>query len=196
MAIEGRPQRGGRITVRQAVLDGTAELLAERPFETLTVADIIKRSGVSRTGFYYHFASKAEVLLALVDDVADLLVAQLAHVSTPGAAVEAALGIWEQRRPLLLLAQRAARSESDLGERWRALIEERGVRPLGRHLRDEQTAGRLEPDVDPEALARALLGTSEQALFAHAAGYAEAAPSTMLAALTHVWAAALAPPAR
>jgi hypothetical protein len=111
------------------------------------------------------------------------------------SAVGAALAVWEQRRPVLLLVQRAARSETELGERWRALVEERGVRPLGQLLREEQDAGRLAPDVDPDTLARTLLGTSEQALFAHAAGYDPADADTLLPALAHVWTTALAPPA-
>ena len=46
---------------RQAVLDATADLVAEVGVERTTIDEIANRSGVAKTTIYRHFASK-EVL--------------------------------------------------------------------------------------------------------------------------------------
>ena len=56
-ATETRSERA-----RQAVLDATADLVAEVGVERTTIDEIANRSGVAKTTIYRHFASK-EVLV-------------------------------------------------------------------------------------------------------------------------------------
>jgi len=60
---------------RAAVLDATWALLEERGAERTTMAAVAERAGVTRRALYLHFASRAELFLALhahVDERLDL----------------------------------------------------------------------------------------------------------------------------
>lgn len=45
----------GEQTAREKLAQAFWDSLAEKPFEKVTVADIVKRAGVNRNTFYYHF---------------------------------------------------------------------------------------------------------------------------------------------
>jgi len=177
----------------------TAELLAEQPLEKLTVSGILARSGVSRTGFYYHFASKEAVIGALVEQIADELDERIAALPPRRAgshdairrALAASFALWERHRAVLLVVQAAARGESRLAAIWRALVEERYVRPFAERVRAAQAVGALARGSDPLALSRALHWMSEQALYAHIARAEPAPAQVSIEALAHVWAASL-----
>lgn len=48
------------------ILDATAELLADRPFDEITVDEIVERAGYTKGAFYHRFDSKAVLLRHLV----------------------------------------------------------------------------------------------------------------------------------
>ena len=52
--------------LRERILRATRELLRERRFDSLSVADILTAAGVSRASFYFYFPSKQAVLGELV----------------------------------------------------------------------------------------------------------------------------------
>ena len=68
-------QRGRRTTrvsgdERQDAILVTAEaLLGQRAFDDISIEDLARGAGISRPTFYFYFASKDEVLLALLDRV-------------------------------------------------------------------------------------------------------------------------------
>ena len=53
---------------RERILRAAAELVAERGFHAVSMADIGAASGIVGSGVYRHFESKSAVLLALLDD--------------------------------------------------------------------------------------------------------------------------------
>lgn len=53
---------------RRAILDAAREVFAEMGYETATVRDIIRRTGLSVGSFYNYYRSKEEVYEALADD--------------------------------------------------------------------------------------------------------------------------------
>ena len=53
---------------RQALLDTALELLADRPFATLSLREVAKGAGIVPTAFYRHFASMEELGVALVEE--------------------------------------------------------------------------------------------------------------------------------
>ena len=55
---------------RKAYLDALSDLLDEKPFERITVSEVIDRSGYGRTGFYRQFCDKYALAGALVKDYA------------------------------------------------------------------------------------------------------------------------------
>ena len=57
-----------KLANRQAILDAAREVFREMGFETATVRDIIRRTGLSVGAFYNYYRSKEEVVAALADD--------------------------------------------------------------------------------------------------------------------------------
>jgi AcrR family transcriptional regulator len=64
---ESRRSRGDR--QRDAIVAAVRELLETRAFAELSVSMISERAGVARSGFYFYFDSKYEVLAFIVKDV-------------------------------------------------------------------------------------------------------------------------------
>ena len=57
-----------KIANRQAILDAAREVFGELGYETATVRDIIRRTGLAAGTFYNYYRSKEEVFAALADD--------------------------------------------------------------------------------------------------------------------------------
>ena len=57
-----------KLANRAAILEAAREIFGELGFETATVRDIIRRTGLSVGAFYNYFRSKEEVFEALADD--------------------------------------------------------------------------------------------------------------------------------
>lgn len=55
---------------KSEILDAAQALFFERGYEATTVAEIIAAAGVSKGGFYHHFAAKEDVLTALAERLA------------------------------------------------------------------------------------------------------------------------------
>src|SRR5262249_59455131 len=60
------PPVGTGQDLREAILAGTARLLADHSFTDLAVSDILNAAGISRGTFYFYFDSKQAVLGELV----------------------------------------------------------------------------------------------------------------------------------
>src|SRR5689334_11404124 len=75
------PNARGRRT-RAALLDAARDLIEEQGFDAVSMAAVADRADVTRRSVYLHFASRAELLGALFDHVAEVagLEASLARV--------------------------------------------------------------------------------------------------------------------
>jgi AcrR family transcriptional regulator len=62
---------------RGRLLDGIAQVVAEKGYGAATVADVIERAGVSRKTFYEHFRDKEACFLAAYDTGVEVLLATL-----------------------------------------------------------------------------------------------------------------------
>lgn len=85
----GRWQPDARARLESAAL----EEFGERGYDTVTVAEIAARAGLTERTFYRHFADKREVLFAGQDVLRDLLVERTAEAlasAPPWAALERA----------------------------------------------------------------------------------------------------------
>ena len=60
---------------RERILRAAAELVAERGFHAVSMADIGAASGIVGSGVYRHFDSKSAVLVALLDEGMERLLA-------------------------------------------------------------------------------------------------------------------------
>jgi AcrR family transcriptional regulator len=59
---------------RDALGDALVALITERPFDAITVQDVLDRAGVSRSTFYTHYRDKNDLLLSDVEEFWDRLV--------------------------------------------------------------------------------------------------------------------------
>jgi len=75
----GRPRSSEReaVETRRVLLDAAAELIAEHGYRGTTVNDIVARSRLSKGTFYWHFKSKEDLLLAVLEERIDRPVMQL-----------------------------------------------------------------------------------------------------------------------
>jgi AcrR family transcriptional regulator len=64
---------GGRRT-RERILEAASNVLADRGYHETNVEEIVNRSGTSKGGFYFHFPSKEQMVMALVGQLGDKLV--------------------------------------------------------------------------------------------------------------------------
>src|ERR1051326_9094019 len=87
------PIRGKReqtkVANRQAILDAAREVFGELGYETATVRDIIRRTGLAAGTFYNYYRSKEEVFAALADDGARRFNPILKALRSKGAGFEA-----------------------------------------------------------------------------------------------------------
>ena len=81
--------RGQR--TRERLLGATAELVAERGFHAVGIADIGAAAGVTGSAIYRHFPSKQDILVALLDRVVDDLRAVAGAVVDDAATAADAL---------------------------------------------------------------------------------------------------------
>jgi AcrR family transcriptional regulator len=58
---------------RDSLGDALVELMHERPFEEITVQDVLDRAGVSRSTFYTHYRDKDDLFLSDVEDFLEMM---------------------------------------------------------------------------------------------------------------------------
>jgi AcrR family transcriptional regulator len=85
--------------LRQRVLDTVGELLCERPWSELTMAQVARRAGASRQTLYNAFGSRQELAQAYIDREADRFLAAVdeavrEHAGNPREALVAALELF------------------------------------------------------------------------------------------------------
>jgi AcrR family transcriptional regulator len=91
--IIGGSLREHREQTRQRLFEALSGLMAERGFESITLADIAAEAGVGRTAVYNHFADKEALLVAFIahetDEYAAALRRQLDRIDDPVRALRA-----------------------------------------------------------------------------------------------------------
>lgn len=100
---EAAPRRRGRPPIpaeqqRARLLEAARVELRRSDFGSVRVSDVVRSAGMSSRSFYDHFASKEDLLIALIHETGDGIVAELEHVFAtepdPVARVERALGAY------------------------------------------------------------------------------------------------------
>lgn len=105
--MKKRPKRSGPITTsaRDLIVSCFDRMISEYGYDAITVRNLAESSGFSRSTFYEHFATKADVLIASIEDalvatITPLLEAIADCVSTEEVPLllEASLGdLWARR---------------------------------------------------------------------------------------------------
>ncbi|MFE5732654.1 ScbR family autoregulator-binding transcription factor [Streptomyces sp. NPDC056528] len=60
-------QQARGIRTRRTILESAAAVFAERGYERTTIGEILVRAGVTKGALYFHFASKEELALGVLD---------------------------------------------------------------------------------------------------------------------------------
>jgi len=88
------PRPTNRTERRQQIVDGLRLVMAERGFDGASVASIARRAGLAPGLVHYHFGSKREILLALVDALAAQLAEREARLQSAATDPWSRLDAW------------------------------------------------------------------------------------------------------
>lgn len=64
---------------RERLGDAMIELIQEKPFDEITVQEVLDRAGIGRTTFYSHYSDKDDLFLSDVDEFLEGAAAMLTH---------------------------------------------------------------------------------------------------------------------
>jgi TetR/AcrR family transcriptional regulator, ethionamide resistance regulator len=193
-------RRRTREEVQQAVRTALAEMLAERPFKDVTVDELARRGGLSRTAFYFYYPDKNEVLKEAADAAAAEVYAEADrwwHGQGPPEqlvreALEGITAVYGDHADILRAAVEATTYDAEFRAFYESLIR-RFVAATAEHLRREQDAGRLRA-LDPDPVAEALVWMAERCNYALLV--MEGRPAAeVVDSLTVIWIHALYPDA-
>src|SRR6185503_18286531 len=68
--VQPKASRRRREEVQATILRRALELAEDSPYSDLTVDEIARAAGISRSAFYIHFQDKQDLLIAAVEEVA------------------------------------------------------------------------------------------------------------------------------
>jgi AcrR family transcriptional regulator len=191
-------RRRTRDEVQAAVRAALVELLGERPFKDVTVDELARRAGLSRTAFYFYYPDKNEVLKGAAEAVAAEVYAEADrwwHGEGPPEqlvreALDGIADVYRAHADMLRAAVEATTYDDGFRTFYEALIR-RFVTATADHLRRESAAGRLR-SLDPDPIAEALVWMAERCN--HALLLLEGRPQAeVVESLTSIWVHALYP---
>lgn len=193
----GRRQR--REQVRAEVLRVALELARDAPFREVTVDEIARRAGFSRSAFYTHFRDKHELLTLAVQDVADDLYRMADRwwrgegppAERVRTALEDVVAVYAEHASLLRVAVEVSTYDEEVRELWMGILE-RFIEATAEHIRSEQAKGLINPALQPRGTAESLVWMSERCSYIYL-GRGERTPADVVEAMAPVWTAALYP---
>jgi AcrR family transcriptional regulator len=190
--------------VRDEILNATRQLLAERRYDELSVADILSGADVARGSFYFYFSGKHQVLAELVRQAVergqqaarpwlehereDERRASVRHGIAEGAR------LWRQEAPVLRAIVENWRSDPELTELWLGLMNGFTDATAAR-LATDKAAGDLAPGItDLRAMAAALTWLGERSYYLAALDLPPFNDQdTLVDTLTRIWMSTLYP---
>lgn len=197
-AAQRESRRRRRDDVKSSVRTATLELVRDTPFKDLTIDEIARSAGLTRSAFYFYFRDKHELLMAAIEDVVDALYQEADrwwHGDGQGEqlvreALTGVVAVYTQHATLLRVATEVSTYDDEVRQFWRDLVG-RFVTATAAHLQREQAAGRTRA-LDPERTAESLVWMTERCCYIHLAG-GERTGEEVVEALAPVWSAALYP---
>lgn len=160
----GRQERAER--TRAHIIEIAASAFAEHGLDGISLNDVVRRSGLSKGAFYFHFSSKEELAVAAFEAKQAQLLYQLAagNEPPPDSAAEALAEMWRRRNRLLAQDQSLAcvtRLGGELNARSApgsglAAFHEAPIEMMAGLVRRGQATGEFRSDLDPWATARAI----------------------------------------
>ena len=203
MAITPNPnrpprRRRAREDAEREILEAASRVLAERPFEELTVSAVMARTTLSRKSFYVYFADRYELLTRLVQPLrsrGDAVMRRWRDDDAVGTGRDTIRGIaamYAEHGVVLEALHDAASRHPEARRVWEQFTEP-VIALIGERLQAEVESGRIAPLHDPVGTARCLVGMNLYAFFDQLAGRNPAAADidSLVDTLTDVWDRAL-----
>jgi AcrR family transcriptional regulator len=203
----GRRAKRPEGEARAALLASAERLLQTRTIAELTVADVLGDASVSRGTFYFYFASKHDLVVALGEQIT----VEVEHAAAPWldrselepedalrAAMRGLLDVWDRHGAVLRAIAESWHASPELGDLWGGFVR-RFVSRAGAQIERERAAGVAPANGgDAGALAAALIWMNERACYLWSAGAEPelADPETLVETLTSIWAGAIYPDRR
>ncbi len=167
----GEPDSG---EVVEQILSATLRLMQDQMFDDISVANIISEAQLSRTTFYFYFASKFTVLRTLleraVDDIFERVQPFLAQSEgdTPMEALQRSLSsvtvAWHRHRPVLREIAHHWHSDPELHTLWLDVVE-RFVSSGAEVIDRQREAGQITSTEPSRNLATILFWSTERILY-------------------------------
>ncbi len=189
-----RPSKGDLTS--QAILDTAERLLQTRSLDDIAVDELASGAGISRSTFYFHFASREAVLHALAGGILDALYESASSWLRRGSeppedsirrALGASLALWRKHGAVLRAAVRARDTDPLMREFW-AGVARRFVDATASQIDIEREAGVAPPGPDAKSLAAVLVSMNEQAFLSRSRSRRSTARDRELVdTLTCVW---------
>lgn len=162
------------IKTRQAILDAAFWEIYRNGFQTASVDQILKGTGLTKGALYHHFPNKRELGYAVVEEVIrPWLIGRWTHAlekaADPVEGIKAAVAAATHDAPpemmcggcpLFNLTQEMANSDEAFRDRLEQVLDDwRGV--IAEHLALGQAREQVRPDLNPEATAAFLIASFE-----------------------------------
>lgn len=179
---------------RAALLQALDELLHEAPsLDSINVAAVSQRAGVTRSAFYFYFESKAMAVLALLEGMYDGAANETDRLTQADGAPEARFrevithlfDLVDQRPHAYRVLLEARATSPALRQTW-----EEGrlgfAHQIAAMITSERASGKALAGADAEALASVLLDLNDRAIERYALGDGPPRPAH-IDALTSIW---------
>jgi AcrR family transcriptional regulator len=191
-----KTHRRDRPAIVADVREALVRVLEEKPFNDVTVDELAREAGLSRTAFYFYYRDKSEVLTAVLEELAKTAHADAAAwwsgEGDPETMIRDVLhklgALWTTPGGVLRAAVEAAAYDPAFMRVYHGLVED-FIRPTQEHLRRERDAGKLRHGVDPDSRAEALIWMSERYHYVGMLRGREPGPTAEV--LTSIWLNAL-----
>lgn len=173
---------------RAEILAAARAVLDEHGAQGLNVADVMKRTTLSRKAFYVHFDDRTALLLGLLQPLRaradDALVAWDTTAPDPAsgrAALDAAARMYREHGPALRAVFWSSADDPEV-----MAVRAQLARPILAAAR-QAVAAAPTPAADPEATATALATMNVHTLLEQAPGATDAELDRLTAALAEIW---------
>jgi AcrR family transcriptional regulator len=182
---------------RGALLAAAERLLADRRIADLTVGDVLAEADVARGSFYFYFASKYDLVVALAQEIMDEVEQAAAPWLDRGeleprealrAAVSGALGVWREHGAVRGAGGEGWHASPELENVWGGFVE-RFVTRARSQIERERGSGAAPAGPDAGTLAASLIWMNERVFYLWAT---DAQPElgdadTIVDTLTVIW---------
>lgn len=92
-------KNSANLIVRESIETALVQLMEKKPFNEITISEIVKKAGVSRVSYYRNYYYKEDVLFAKMDKIADTWKSDAKNTGTDLG--ERIIELFELERPVL-----------------------------------------------------------------------------------------------